>query len=81
MTAAATPQSPADEFPCHGVRFVNGRTTHRVRRPVDNRWWDLLQAACGKTGHKADAYVFGAISACRGCERAVADDQTSSSAA
>ncbi|MGW1744564.1 hypothetical protein ACWCRD_02880 [Streptomyces sp. NPDC002092] len=77
MTTAATPQTPAEEFPIRGVRFVNGRTEHRVRRPADNRWWDELEAACGKTGHKTDAYVFGAITPCRGCERAVGADQTS----
>lgn len=80
MTTPPAP-SPADEFPVKGVRFVNGRTEHRVRRPVDNRWWDLLQAACGKTGYKTDAYTFGAISPCRGCERAVGADQPGSSAA
>ncbi|MEV7034610.1 hypothetical protein AB0N99_30815 [Streptomyces sp. NPDC093272] len=67
-------QSPADEFPIAGVRFVNGRTRHRVRRPVDQRWWDLLYAACGKTGHKTDAYVLGTVRDCTGCEAAVRGD-------
>lgn len=75
MTAPAV--SAADEYPVRGVRFVNGRTWHHVRRPEDNRWWDLLQAACGKTGRKTDAYVFGTITPCRGCERAVGADQAS----
>jgi hypothetical protein len=52
-------------------RFVNGRTRHRVRRPGDQRWWDLLEAACGKSGCKTDAYVFGTVRDCRGCEAAV----------
>lgn len=60
----------ADEFPIRNVRFVNGRTRHRVRRPDDNRWWDLLEAACGKTGYKTDAYTIGAIRDCVGCETA-----------
>lgn len=72
MTAPAV--SAADEYPCRGVRFINGRTEHRVKRPDDNRWWDLLYAACGKTGYKTDAYTFGTIRDCRGCEAAVADD-------
>lgn len=61
----------AAEFPVRGVRFVNGRTRHQVRRPDDNRWWDLLEAACGKTGYKTDAYTFGEIRDCRGCEAVV----------
>lgn len=69
MTAPA--QTTAEQFPVQGVRFVNGRTRHRVRRPDDNRWWDLLEAACGKTGYKADAYVFGEVHDCRGCAQAV----------
>lgn len=73
MTAPAP--TVAEEFPIRGVRFVNGRTTHRVRRPADNRWWDELEAACGKTGRKTDAYTFGTITPCRGCERAVGADQ------
>lgn len=68
-------RTAAEEFPIRKVRFVNGRTWHRTRRPDDNRWWDLLEAACGKTGYKTDAYTFGAITPCRGCERATAADQ------
>jgi hypothetical protein len=40
----------ADEFPIRNVRFVGGRTWHRVRPPRDQRWWDLLEAACGRPG-------------------------------
>jgi hypothetical protein len=67
----------AELYPIKRVRFVNGRTYHRTRRPADNRWWDLLEAACGKTGYKTDAYTFGAITACRGCQRAINADQPS----
>lgn len=66
--------SAAAEFPVRNVRFVNGRARHRVRRPDDNRWWDLLHAACGKSGYKTDAYVFGEVRDCRGCEKAVQED-------
>ena len=69
-----TARSAADEYPCRGVRFVNGRTRHRVRRPDDNRWWDLLYAACGKTGYKTDAYLLHDVPDCRDCEAAVAAD-------
>ncbi|WP_020135063.1 hypothetical protein [Streptomyces sp. 351MFTsu5.1] len=74
---APTPTA-AEQYPIRGVRFVNGRTTHRVQRPVDNRWWDLLQAACGNSGYKTDAYTLGQIRAgkipaCRGCETAVGE--------
>lgn len=54
MTAPAL--SLADEFPIQNVRFVNGRTHHRTRRPDDERWWDLLEAACGKNGRLASGY-------------------------
>ncbi|MFF4346795.1 hypothetical protein [Streptomyces sp. NPDC001530] len=64
----------ADEFPIHRVRFVNGRTWHRTRRPDDERWWDLLEAACGKTGYLASGYTLGTITECRGCRRAVERD-------
>lgn len=73
MTTAAT-RTPADEFPA-AVRFVNGRTRHRVRVPDGQRWWDLLHAACGKRGYKTDAYVFGKVRDCRGCVRAVGAEQ------
>jgi hypothetical protein len=63
-----------EQYPIRGVRFVNGRTEHRVRPPHDNRWWDLLEAACGKTGYKTDAYTFGTIRDCRGCAQAIASD-------
>ncbi|MFJ9101308.1 hypothetical protein ACIRJM_22905 [Streptomyces sp. NPDC102405] len=71
MTAPAP--TVAEQYPIPGVRFVNGRTTHRVRPPQDYRWWDLLEAAYGKSGYKTDAYTFGEIRACRGCETAVGD--------
>lgn len=70
---APTP-TVAEQFPVRGVRFVNGRTRHRVRRPDDNRWWDLLEAACGRVGYKTDAYVFGEVRDCRGCEKAVQEE-------
>ena len=68
MTAPAP--SIADEYPAR-VRFVNGRTRHRVRRPEEQRWWELLHAACGKSGLLASGYVVGAVGECRGCVRAV----------
>ncbi|MDH6448196.1 hypothetical protein M2155_000604 [Streptomyces sp. SAI-119] len=74
MTDAAPAPTVAEQFPCRGVRFVNGRTEHRTKRPRDNRWWDLLEAACGKTGYKTDAYTFGTIRDCRGCAQAIAVD-------
>lgn len=70
MTTAPA-RTVADEYPCRNVRFVNGRTKHRVRRPDGDRWWDLLHAACGKSGYKTDAYVVGAVRDCRGCAQAV----------
>lgn len=73
MTAPAP--SVADEFPIRGVRFVNGRTRHRTRRPDDNRWWDLLEAACGKTGYQARGYPGRPATDCRGCAAAIGDDQ------
>lgn len=73
MTAPAPPI--ADQYPIERVRFVNGRTYHRTRRPEDERWWDLLEAACGKTGHLARGYTTGAITACRGCQTVVGDEK------
>ncbi|AVH59991.1 MULTISPECIES: hypothetical protein [Streptomyces] len=73
MTALPTP-SLAEEFPIRQVRFVNGRTYHRTRRPDDERWWDLLEAACGKQGYLARGYPNGAIRECPGCVRAVEAD-------
>lgn len=70
MTTAPA-RTPADEYPCRGVRFVNGRTEHRVRRPDGDRWWDLLHAACGKSGYQATGYGRGPVRDCRGCARAV----------
>jgi len=78
VTAPPAP-SVADEFPIREVRFVNGRTHHRTRRPADERWWQLLEAACGKTGFLCRGYSLGAITECRGCARATGDDQTSNS--
>lgn len=65
----------AEQYPIKRVRFVNGRTHHRTRRPDDERWWDLLHAACGKTGYLCRGYPSGAVRECRGCVRAVGDDQ------
>ncbi|KOU62064.1 hypothetical protein ADK57_25865 [Streptomyces sp. MMG1533] len=73
MTAPPAP-TVAEQYPIRGVRFVNGRTRHRTRRPDNNRWWDLLHAACGKTGYKTDAYTFGTIRDCRGCAQAIASN-------
>jgi hypothetical protein len=74
LTAPPAP-TLAEQYPAKGVRFVNGRTHHRTRRPDDERWWDLLEAACGKTGRLARGYPGGAIKACRGCARAVGADE------
>lgn len=71
MPEAPPAPTVAEQYPIRGVRFVNGRTRHRIQAPADNRWWDLLYAACGKHGHKTDAYVFGTVRDCRGCEAAV----------
>jgi hypothetical protein len=71
MTAPPAP-SIAEQFPIRDVRFVNGRTTHRTRRPVDNRWYeDPLEAACGKVGWLATGYSLGPTRECRGCARAI----------
>lgn len=66
--------SVADEFPIRDVRFVNGRTHHRARRPADERWWDLLEAACGKSGYLARGYSLGAVRECRSCTKAIEAD-------
>lgn len=79
MTAPAP--TLAAGFPVRNVRFVNGRTHHRTRRPVDNRWYeDPLEAACGKTGWLARGYSLGAIRECPGCAAAVDDNQTGNEA-
>ena len=70
MTAPPAP-SMAELFPIRDVRFVGGRTRHRVRRPDDNEWWQVLYAACGKSGLLASGYVVGAVGECRGCARIV----------
>lgn len=75
MTAPAP--TLAEQYPIRNVRFVSGRTHHRTRRPADERWWDLLEAACGKTGHLARGYSLGPVRECRGCAQAIAADQTS----
>lgn len=77
MTAPAP--SLADEYPIEKVRFVNGRTWHRTRRPDDEQWWVLLEAACGKSGYLARGYSLGAVTECRGCAKAVSN-QTSTTA-
>lgn len=70
MTAPAP--TVAEEFPVRDVRFVNGRTRHRTRRPADQRWYeDPLEAACGKIGYLARGYPNGAIRECPGCARAI----------
>jgi hypothetical protein len=73
----SAPPAPtvAEQFPARDVRFVNGRTHHRTRRPVDNRRYeDPLEAACGKVGWLARGYPSGAIRECGGCARAVEAD-------
>lgn len=72
MTAPAVPL--AEQYPIRNVRFVNGRTSHRTRRPDDERWWDLLHAACGKSGYLCRGYPNRPVRDCRGCERAVGGD-------
>jgi hypothetical protein len=75
VTAKPAPTT-AEQYPARDIRFVNGRTYHRTRRPVDNRWYeDQLEAACGKTGWLARGYPSGAIRECPGCERAVRSDE------
>ncbi|MFJ8158503.1 hypothetical protein [Streptomyces sp. NPDC094468] len=61
----------AEQYPIHGVRFVKGRTEHRTKRPEDERWWDLLEAACGKTGFMARGFGLGPVTPCQGCHRAI----------
>lgn len=51
MTTASPPETAVGEFPIRRVRFVNGRTHHRTRRPAE--WHHLLEAACGKSGYLA----------------------------
>jgi hypothetical protein len=75
MTAPPAP-TIAEQYPILNVRFVNGRTHHRTRRPDDERWWDLLEAACGKTGWLARGYTTGTVRECTGCARAVNDKET-----
>jgi hypothetical protein len=70
VTAPPAP-TLAELYPIRDVRFVNGRTHHRTKRPDDERWWELLEAACGKTGYLCRGYPGGAIRECRGCARAV----------
>lgn len=67
MTAPVT--TPSDLFPIHRVRFRGGRTFHRTKRPAD--WYDLLEAACGKSGYGASGYSLGAVGLCGGCQRAI----------
>jgi hypothetical protein len=70
-----TPAEPtptmAEQYPIHGVRFVNGRTEHRTNRPEEHRWHDLLYAACGKTGFLARGFCLGAVTPCKGCRKAI----------
>ncbi|MER5694930.1 hypothetical protein ACWDBO_31470 [Streptomyces mirabilis] len=74
MTAPPAP-TLAEQYPAKGVRFVNGRTHHRTKPPVDQRWYeDQLEAACGKSGFLARGYPGGAIRECGGCVRALAAD-------
>ena len=77
MTAPALP--PAKEFPA-AVRFRNGRTLHRVRVPDGQRWWTLLEAACGMTGYKTE-WNFKEVRDCRACVKAVAEQTPMENAA
>ncbi|MCX4993431.1 hypothetical protein [Streptomyces sp. NBC_00568] len=80
MTAPPT-LSIGEQFPVRDIRFVNGRTHHRARRPVDQRWYeDPLEAACGKTGWLATGYSLGTIRECPGCARAVEAEAASPAA-
>jgi hypothetical protein len=75
MTAPPAP-SIAEQFPVRDIRFVNGRTHHRTRQPVDQRWYeDPLETACGKTGWLARGYSRSAIRECPGCARALSRDK------
>ncbi|MGW1950115.1 hypothetical protein ACWCRC_38150 [Streptomyces sp. NPDC001940] len=68
--------SIAEQFPVRRARFVKGHTYHRIRQPVDERWYqDPHEAACGKTGWLARGYPNGAIRDCRGCQNALANDK------
>jgi hypothetical protein len=69
----------AELYPIKQVRFVKGRTYHRTKRPDDERWWDLLEAACGKTGYLERGFPLGAITPCRGCVKAVEADECNAS--
>jgi hypothetical protein len=69
MATASQPTTPAAEFPIRRVRFVNGRTWHRTRRPAE--WHHQLEAACGKTGYLASGYGLGPVGDCRGCQKAI----------
>ncbi|MFE2486035.1 hypothetical protein ACFXGR_22595 [Streptomyces mirabilis] len=71
MTAPPAP-TLAELYPIEKVRFVGGRTYHRTKPPDDERWWDQLEAACGKTGFLCRGYPGGAVRECRGCARALA---------
>lgn len=67
-----------ETYPIHKVRFVNGRSYHRTKRPQDERWWDELEAACGKRGYLARGWSIGSatgrIGPCRGCQKALDAD-------
>lgn len=62
------------DFPCR-VRFKQGRTRHYTQQPADQRWWGLLEAACGKTGYAATGYSAADarrdVPDCRACVAAV----------
>jgi len=74
MTAPPAP-SMAELYPIKRVRFVKGRTWHRTKRPADERWWDLLEAACGKTGYLERGFPLGTITPCRGCAKALGAEE------
>lgn len=80
----APPLSLADEFPCR-VRFTQGRVRHHTRQPDEQRWWELLEAACGKTGCAATGYSAAdarrEVPDCRGCVAAVDAQNESEQAA
>ena len=64
----------AEQYPIKKVRFVNGRTYHRTKRPEGERWWDLLEAACGKVGYLERGFPLGTLRPCRGCQKAIGDE-------
>jgi hypothetical protein len=57
--------SRMDEYPIHRARFVRGRSFHRIKRPAT--WYDLMEAACGKTGYLCTGSPMRPPGHCTGC--------------